>query len=90
VKRRLGKKVDVSGDQIETTTLKEAFKLKPYQIALVLAFVNNWVLFGMRSSILPLFVTEKLNSTASIAGLGFNNWCIVSGIVFIKSRSLFR
>lgn len=83
--KRLGKKVDVSGDLIETTTLKEAFKLKPYQIALVLAFVNNWVLFGMRSSILPLFVTEKLNSTASIAGLGLTIGALFQGLFLLRA-----
>ena len=83
--KRLGKKVDVTSDQIETTTLKEAFKLKPYQIALVLAFVNNWVLFGMRSSILPLFVTEKLNSTASIAGLGLTIGALFQGLFLLRA-----
>ena len=83
--KRLGKKVDVSGNQIETTSLKEAFKLKPYQIALVLAFVNNWVLFGMRSSILPLFVTEKLNSTASIAGLGLTIGALFQGLFLLRA-----
>jgi MFS family permease len=83
--KRLGKKVDIPGDQIETTSLKEAFKLKPYQIALVLAFVNNWVLFGLRSSILPLFVTEQLKSTASIAGLGITIGALMQGIFLLKA-----
>jgi MFS family permease len=83
--KRLGRKVDVPSDQIETTTLKEAFKLKPYQIALVLAFVNNWVLFGLRSSILPLFVTEQLKSTASIAGLGITIGALMQGIFLLKA-----
>ena len=83
--KRLGKKVDLPGNQIETTSLREAFKLKPYQIALVLAFVNNWVLFGMRSSILPLFVTEKLNSTASIAGLGLTIGALFQGLFLLRA-----
>ncbi len=83
--KRSGKKVVASGDEIETTTLKEAFRLKPYQIALVLAFVNNWVLFGMRSSILPLFVTEKLNSTASIAGLGLTIGALFQGLFLLRA-----
>lgn len=83
--KRLGKKVNPIGNQIETTSLKEAFKLKPYQIALVLAFVNNWVLFGMRSSILPLFVTEKLNSTASIAGLGLTIGALFQGLFLLRA-----
>ena len=83
--KRLGKKVDIPSDQIETTSLKEAFKLKPYQIALVLAFVNNWVLFGLRSSILPLFVTEQLKSTAGIAGLGITIGALMQGIFLLKA-----
>ena len=83
--RRLGHKVDVSGKGIETTSLKEALKLRPYQIALLLAFVNNWVLFGMRSSILPLFVTEKLNSTVTIAGLGLTLGALMQGIFLLRA-----
>ena len=83
--KHLGKKVDLPSDQIETTSLKEAFKLKPYQIALVLAFVNNWVLFGLRSSILPLFVTEQLKSTASIAGLGITIGALMQGIFLLRA-----
>lgn len=83
--KRLGKKVDVPSNQIETTSLKEAFKLKPYQIALVLAFVNNWILFGLRSSILPLFVTEQLKSTASIAGLGITIGALMQGIFLLRA-----
>jgi MFS family permease len=83
--RRLGRKVDVSSKSIETTSLKEALKLRPYQIALLLAFVNNWVLFGMRSSILPLFVIEKLNSTATIAGLGLTIGALMQGIFLLRA-----
>jgi len=83
--KRLGNKGNSAGKNIETTTLKEAFKLRPYQIALVLAFVNNWVLFGMRSSILPLFVTEKLNSTATIAGLGLTIGALMQGIFLLRA-----
>ncbi len=83
--KRLGKKVDIPSNQIEDTSLKEAFRLRPYQIALILAFVNNWVLFGMRSSILPIFVTEKLNSTASIAGLGLTIGALLQGIFLLRA-----
>ncbi|MSZ54007.1 MAG: MFS transporter [Actinobacteria bacterium] len=83
--KRLGKKVDIPSNQIENTSLKEAFRLRPYQIALILAFVNNWVLFGMRSSILPIFVTEKLNSTASIAGLGLTIGALLQGIFLLRA-----
>ena len=83
--KRLGKKVDAPTSEIGQTTLSQAFRLRPYQIALMLAFINNWILFGLRSSILPLFVTEKLNSTAAIAGLGLTIGALVQGAFMLKA-----
>ena len=83
--KRLGKKVDAPISEIGQTTLAQAFRLRPYQIALMLAFINNWILFGLRSSILPLFVTEKLNSTAAIAGLGLTIGALVQGAFMLKA-----
>ena len=83
--KRLGVKVDIPTSEIGQTTLSQALRLRPYQIALVIAFLNNWVLFGLRSSILPLFVTEKLNSTASIAGLGITIGALIQGIFLLKA-----
>ncbi len=83
--KKLGKKVDLPTIKVGQTTLNQALKLRPYQIALVLAFINNWILFGLRSSILPLFVTEKLNSTASVAGLGLTIGALVQGLLMLKA-----
>ena len=83
--KKLGKRVDAPTNKIGQTTLSQAFKLRPYQIALILAFINNWVLFGLRSSILPLFVTEKLNSTATIAGIGLTIGALIQGIFMLKA-----
>ena len=83
--KKLGKKIDLPIDQIGQTTLKQALKLRPYQIALILAFINNWILFGLRSSILPLFVTEKLNSTALIAGVGLTLSALIQGLFMLNA-----
>lgn len=83
--KRLGNKVDIATSQIGQTTLKQAFKLRPYQIALVLAFINSWILFGLRSSILPLFVTEKLGSTAAIAGIGLTVGALIQGLFLLTA-----
>jgi MFS family permease len=53
-------------------SLKDAFALKGYRYALIITFVASWVIFGVRTSILPLFITEQLKSTAAIVGWGFN------------------
>ena len=83
--KRLGKKVDAPTSKLGQTTLGQAMRLKPYQIALALAFINNWILFGLRSSILPLFVTEELKSTAAIAGLGLTIGALIQGLFMLKA-----
>jgi MFS family permease len=66
-------------------TLKEAMQIPAYRIALVLSFISAWALFGMRSSILPLFVTESLNSTAAVVGYGFALAALAQGLVLMKA-----
>ena len=83
--KKLGKKVDAPISKIGHTTISQAFKLRPYQIALILAFINNWILFGLRSSILPLFVTDQLKSTATIAGIGLTIGALIQGIFMLKA-----
>ena len=67
------------------TTIREALAMPPYRIALVLAFIGTWVFFGMRASILPVFVTEELNSTTAVVGYGFALSAIVQGAILLKA-----
>jgi len=76
----------VKNDKAEpATTVREALAMPPYRIALVLAFIGTWVFFGMRASILPVFVTEELNSTTAVVGYGFAISAIVQGAILIKA-----
>ena len=67
------------------TTIREALAMPPYRIALVLAFIGTWVFFGMRASILPVFVTEELNSTTAVVGYGFAVSAIGQGAILLKA-----
>ena len=67
------------------TTIREALAMPPYRIALVLAFIGTWVFFGMRASILPVFVTEELNSTTAVVGYGFALSAIVQGAILLRA-----
>ena len=58
----------------------EAIKLFPFRAALVFAFLTNWVTFGLRNSILPLFVTNQLHSTAAMVGYGFTVTAVIQGL----------
>jgi len=67
------------------TTIREALAMPAYRIALVLSFIGTWVFFGMRASILPVFVTEELNSTTAVVGYGFALSAIVQGAILLKA-----
>ena len=69
-------------------SLREAFSLKGYRYALVIAFVASWVLFGVRTSILPLFITEQLKSTAAVVGWGFTISAIIQGTLILRAGRL--
>jgi MFS family permease len=67
------------------TTIREALAMPPYRIALALAFIGTWVFFGMRASILPVFVTEELGSTIAIVGYGLAISAMVQGAVLLRA-----
>jgi len=70
--------------EIESTNLKQAFAMKPYRIALVLGFISTWVFFGLRASILPIFVTDELNSTTVVVGYGLALSAILQGVFLLR------
>lgn len=81
---RLGAKVSTVADD-KALTIREALQIKPYLYSLFLAFLGSWVLFGMRSSILPLFVVQDLGASASIVGLSFTVALIAQGTVMVRA-----
>ena len=80
----IGKKAKNNSTE-DATTIREALAMPAYRIALVLAFIGTWVFFGMRSSILPVFVTEELNSTTAVVGYGFALSAVVQGAILLKA-----
>ncbi|MBU6314500.1 MAG: MFS transporter [Actinomycetales bacterium] len=78
-------KVDKNVDTSDHTTVREALAMKPYRIALVLAFIGSWVFFGLRASILPIFVTEELNSTTAVVGYGLALSAVIQGLILLKA-----
>jgi MFS family permease len=81
---RLSAKIEKDSEE-RALTIREALQIKPYLYSLFLAFLGSWVLFGMRSSILPLFVVEDLGASASIVGLSFTIALIAQGAVMVRA-----
>ena len=74
-----------SKNDLNPTSISQALKMKPYRIALVLTFIFTWVFFGLRASILPVFVTEQLHSTTTVVGFGFAISAILQGVFILPA-----
>ena len=81
--RRLGKSIKNIQDPEDRILLKDALKSYPFLAAMAISFLANWVLFGLRNSILPLFAKEQLGANNSTIGLGFTVAAVIQGIALI-------
>jgi len=90
--KRLGKSIKNKEDPEDRILLKDALKSYPYLAAMAISFLTNWVLFGLRNSVLPLFAEEKLGVSTTTLGLGFTIAAFVQGIalVYVGKLSDFR
>jgi MFS family permease len=66
-----GQPVTADGTSPPRSSLRAAFADPAYRAALVTNLGNGWVLFGIRSSLIPLFVADVLGRTAFWVGIGF-------------------
>ncbi len=59
------------GEENRLQQLRTALRDRAYQAAITTNLVAGFVVFGLRSSAVPLFVVEGLGETATIGGIGF-------------------
>lgn len=81
--KRLGKSIANSQGSEERILLRDAIKLFPYRIALIVTFLANWILFGLRSSVLPLFATSNLHISTANLGFGFTVSAIAQAALLV-------
>lgn len=60
-----------AGEENKLEQLRTALRDRAYQAAITTNLVTGFVVFGLRSSAVPLFVVEGLGETATIGGIGF-------------------
>ncbi|HEX7186843.1 MAG TPA: MFS transporter [Actinomycetes bacterium] len=63
--------VEESRTATTTVTLPRALRVSGYRAALVANLGNGWALFGVRSSLIPLFVIEGMDASGTWIGVGF-------------------
>lgn len=73
------------GDADSTTTLREAARQPAYRAALGVNLVTGFVSFGLRASIVPVFITEGMERGPSLAGYAFLLAAVVQGVLLLPA-----
>ena len=73
------------GQENKLRDLREALRSKAYQAALGTNLISGFVSFGLRSSVVPLFVVEGLARGASLSGFGFLAAAAVQAVVLLPA-----
>jgi MFS family permease len=58
-------------EHVQNTSLRDAWANPGYRAAVAVNFAIGWSFFGVRASLIPLFVTEALHQRALWIGVGF-------------------
>ncbi|QFZ24036.1 MFS transporter [Saccharothrix syringae] len=79
--------LDNGADQ-EALTVRAATRTPAYRAALASSFANGWAVFGVRMSLVPLFVIEALRSTPGLAGVSLSVFAAGNAAVLMVSGKL--
>ncbi|GAA3584706.1 MFS transporter [Klugiella xanthotipulae] len=75
-------------DQRPALTLRRALQLRPYRSALGANFANGWASFGVRVSLVPMFVVEAFQYSPAAAGLAMTAYAVGNAAVIIPAGRL--
>ncbi|MGY1856904.1 MFS transporter [Modestobacter sp. SYSU DS0290] len=68
--------------------LRAALRSRAYLAALVANLGVGWVLFGVRNSLVPLYVTEELGKTVAWAGAGLLAGSVAQAVGLLRAGAL--
>lgn len=69
-------------------TLRQAFRHRSYVAALFSSFANGWAVFGVRVSLVPLFVEEVLDRDGAFAGTALAVFAAGNVVMLLLSGKL--
>lgn len=69
----------------QAATVGQALRHRTYLAALGSSFANGWAVFGVRVSLIPLFVVQVLDRSPSVAGLSLAAFAVGNTLVLILS-----
>ncbi|MBM7771294.1 MFS family permease [Actinokineospora baliensis] len=77
-----------SHDTAPVMPLREALRNSGYTAALTSSFVNGWAVFGVRVSLVPLFITEVLHRDGTFAGTALSVFAAGNVVMLLVSGRL--
>ena len=83
VKGKVEEEGGKAADEVEHVTIWAALRNGAYRAALMANLVNGFLTFGIRTSLVPLFVVESLLRGPGLAGVGFLVAAATQGISLI-------
>lgn len=75
-------------DESEAAELKHVLRFNAYWVALAITFTSAAAGFGLRSSLIPIFVTDALGKTLSYSSLGFLLSSITTAVFLVPAGRL--
>jgi len=79
---------DADNSHQEVRTIRESLSISPYRIALIMTFINGFVIIGLRNSTITLFMTEEVQASPTAIGIGFTISSIASGFLLLRAGRL--
>ncbi|WP_156758501.1 MFS transporter [Actinokineospora pegani] len=86
--RRSPSAVVLDVDAAPALPLRAALRISGYRAALVSSFANGWAVFGVRMSLLPLFVVEALRQDGVFAGTALSVFAASNVVMLLVSGRL--
>jgi len=71
-----------------TMAVRDAVRFAAYRASLASGFANGWAVFGLRISLVPLFVVEGLHGSPAIAGISLSVFAVGNAAVLMLSGKL--
>ncbi len=78
----------VTDDDAPTFSLRTALRHRAYTAALASSFANGWAVFGVRVSLVPLFVEEVLHRDGAFAGTALAVFAAGNVVMLLASGKL--
>jgi MFS family permease len=76
------------GEGVPAMTVREALAHRAYLAVLASSFANGWAVFGVRVSLIPLFVVEVLRRDSGLAGVSLAVFAAGNAAVLLLSGRL--